>query len=35
VRASGIGRIGGQWAIDEFTTDHWITIQRHPRYFPI
>jgi aldehyde dehydrogenase (NAD+) len=35
VKASGIGRFGGQWAIDEFTTDHWITVQRHPRDFPI
>lgn len=23
VRASGIGRFGGRWAIEEFTTDHW------------
>jgi aldehyde dehydrogenase (NAD+) len=35
VKASGIGRFGGQWAVDEFTTEHWITLQRTPRTFPI
>lgn len=34
-KASGIGRFGGKWAIDEFTTDHWISVQRQPREFPI
>jgi aldehyde dehydrogenase (NAD+) len=34
-KASGIGRFGGHWAIDEFTTDHWITIQREARTYPI
>jgi hypothetical protein len=24
-----------QWAISEFTTGHWITVQREPRQFPI
>lgn len=32
---SGIGRFGGQWAIDEFTTDHWISVQHHSRAYPI
>jgi aldehyde dehydrogenase (NAD+) len=31
---SGIGRFGGDWIIDEFTTDHWITIQHKPRPYP-
>jgi aldehyde dehydrogenase (NAD+) len=33
--ASGIGRFGGQWAVDEFTTEHWISVQHQPREFPI
>lgn len=35
VKASGIGRFGGQWAVEEFTTDHWVSVQREPRSFPI
>jgi aldehyde dehydrogenase (NAD+) len=35
VKASGIGRFGGDWAIEEFTTDHWISIQHEPREYPI
>ncbi|MFV1939971.1 aldehyde dehydrogenase family protein [Pseudomonas luteola] len=31
---SGIGRFNGDWAIDEFTTDHWITVQHAPRHYP-
>lgn len=31
---SGLGRFNGDWAIDEFTTDHWITVQRTPREYP-
>ncbi|GAB2793778.1 aldehyde dehydrogenase family protein [Halomonas shantousis] len=31
---SGIGRFNGDWAIDEFTTDHWITVQHQPRQYP-
>ena len=30
---SGIGRFGGNWAIEEFTTDHWITVQHTPRTY--
>jgi aldehyde dehydrogenase (NAD+) len=33
-KASGLGRFGGDWAIDEFTTDHWISVQHSPRAFP-
>jgi aldehyde dehydrogenase (NAD+) len=32
---SGIGRLGGEWAIQEFTTDQWITVQDAPRTYPI
>ncbi|BDI20500.1 aldehyde dehydrogenase (plasmid) [Nostoc cf. commune SO-36] len=32
---SGIGRFGGDWAIEEFTTDHWITVQQAPRTYPL
>lgn len=31
---SGIGRFGGNWAIEEFTTDHWVTVQHTPRDYP-
>ena len=31
---SGIGRFGGEWALREFTTDHWVTIQKEPRTYP-
>lgn len=33
-KASGIGRFGGRWAIDELTTDHWISFQHTPRQYP-
>ena len=31
---SGIGRFGGDWAVDAFTTDKWVTVQHVPRQFP-
>lgn len=31
---SGLGRFNGDWAIEEFTTDHWITVQKTPRGYP-
>lgn len=31
---SGLGRFNGEWAIDEFTTDHWISVQHTPRQYP-
>lgn len=31
---SGIGRFNGDWAIEEFTTDHWISVQHEPRAYP-
>ena len=33
-KASGIGRFGGTWAIEEFTTDHWVSVQHTPRRYP-
>jgi aldehyde dehydrogenase (NAD+) len=33
-KASGIGRFGGRWAVDEFTTEHWISVQHEPRLYP-
>jgi aldehyde dehydrogenase (NAD+) len=32
---SGIGRFGGDWAIESFTTDHWITVQHERRTYPV
>lgn len=31
---SGIGRFGGVWAVEAFTTDQWITVQHEPRTYP-
>ena len=31
---SGIGRFGGDWIMEEFTTAHWITVQHAPRQYP-
>jgi aldehyde dehydrogenase (NAD+) len=31
---SGIGRFGGEWIMQEHTTDHWITAQHTPRQYP-
>ena len=33
-KASGLGRFGGEWAIGEFTTDHWVSVQHVQRDFP-
>ena len=30
---SGIGRFGGQWALQEMTSDHWITVQETERKY--
>jgi aldehyde dehydrogenase (NAD+) len=34
VKSSGLGRFGGQWAIEELSTDHWISVQHAPRTYP-
>ncbi len=31
---SGIGRFNGDWVIEEFTRDHWVTVQRTPKSYP-
>ncbi|GEK48226.1 aldehyde dehydrogenase [Bisbaumannia pacifica] len=31
---SGLGRFNGDWAIEEFTTDQWISVQHTPRGYP-
>jgi aldehyde dehydrogenase (NAD+) len=31
---SGLGRYNGQWAIEEFTTLHWVSIQHVPIRYP-
>lgn len=31
---SGLGRFNGDWAIEEFTSDHWISVQATPRQYP-
>jgi len=33
-KSSGIGRFGGEWTLEEFTTVKWISIQKHPRAYP-
>ncbi|QKW38466.1 aldehyde dehydrogenase family protein [Actinomadura sp. NAK00032] len=32
-KASGLGRFGGDWVVEEFTTDHWVSLQQRPRDF--
>jgi len=31
---SGIGRLNGQWSLDEFTTMKWVWVNRGRRQFP-
>lgn len=31
---SGLGRFNGAWAIEEFSTVQWISVQREPRQYP-
>lgn len=33
-KQSGIGRLNGQWSLDEFTTMKWVSINRGRRQFP-
>jgi hypothetical protein len=33
--ASGIGRFGGDWAVAEFSTEHWVSVQRGPHSYPV
>lgn len=34
VKSSGVGRYGGEWSLDEFTTFQWVSIQKEKRPFP-
>jgi aldehyde dehydrogenase (NAD+) len=34
-KASGLGRFGGRRALEEFTTEHWISVQERPRRYPL
>ncbi|MBA6411711.1 aldehyde dehydrogenase family protein [Parahaliea sp. F7430] len=31
---SGLGRFNGDWAIEEFSTVQWMSVQRIPRHYP-
>jgi aldehyde dehydrogenase (NAD+) len=33
-KASGFGRLNGRWALEEFTTLKWISVQHTRRHFP-
>jgi vanillin dehydrogenase len=33
-KASGVGRLNGKWALEEFTTLKWISIQHKQRHYP-
>ncbi len=33
-KASGLGRLNGRWALEEFTTLKWVSVQHVPRHFP-
>jgi len=33
-KASGVGRLNGRWALEEFTTLKWVSVQHTPRHYP-
>ncbi|MGW4241906.1 aldehyde dehydrogenase family protein [Nocardia sp. NPDC004722] len=33
-KLSGLGRFGGSWSMEEFTTHHWVSVQHEPRKYP-
>ena len=33
-KASGAGRLNGKWALEEFTTLKWISVQHTVRHYP-
>jgi acyl-CoA reductase-like NAD-dependent aldehyde dehydrogenase len=33
-KQSGLGRFGGEWALDKFTTEKWISVQNGRRSYP-
>ncbi len=34
-KQSGLGRFGGRWSVDEFTTHHWVSVQHERRPYPL
>jgi acyl-CoA reductase-like NAD-dependent aldehyde dehydrogenase len=34
-KPSGLGRFGGTWSIDEFTTHHWVSVRHTRRPYPM
>ena len=33
-KASGVGRLNGKWALEEFTTLKWVSVQHKHRHYP-
>lgn len=33
-KASGVGRLNGRWALEEFTTLKWVSVQHTTRHYP-
>jgi len=33
-KASGVGRLNGRWALEEFTTLKWVSVQHKARHYP-
>lgn len=33
-KSSGLGRYGGHWSLEEFTTTRWVSVQKENRPFP-
>jgi aldehyde dehydrogenase (NAD+) len=33
-KASGVGRLNGRWALEEFTTLKWVSVLHKPRHYP-
>jgi vanillin dehydrogenase len=33
-KASGVGRLNGKWALEEFTSMKWVSVQHKPRHYP-
>ena len=34
-KSSGLGRFGGEWSLDEFTTFQWVSVQEEKRQYPL
>lgn len=34
VKNSGIGRLGHEWAVEEFTTTKWVSVQKEKLDYP-